>query len=92
MLLICYMVNYMCCGLTDYVVGARPLLEVTFLIGALLGDIIGSTRELHNIKSMDFDLFPAGSHFTDDSVMSIAVAEKFTGRRRAFDCTSPLYV
>ena len=55
---------------------ARPLLEVTFLIGALLGDIIGSTRELHNIKSMDFDLFPAGSHFTDDSVMSIAVAEK----------------
>lgn len=25
---------------------------------------------------MDFDLFPAGSHFTDDLVMSIAVAEK----------------
>ena len=47
-----------------------------FLVGALLGDIIGSTRELHNIKSMDFDLFPVGSHFTDDSVMSIAVAEK----------------
>lgn len=46
------------------------------MIGAILGDIIGSTRELKNVKSEDFDLFPRGSHFTDDSVMSVAVAEK----------------
>ena len=46
------------------------------MLGAILGDIIGSTRELHNIKSEDFDLFPPDSHFTDDSVMTIAVAEK----------------
>ena len=46
------------------------------LLGAILGDIIGSTREWHNIKSEDFDLFPPNSHFTDDSVMTIAVAEK----------------
>lgn len=46
------------------------------MIGAILGDIIGSTRELKNVKSEDFELFPTGSHFTDDSVMSVAVAEK----------------
>lgn len=49
------------------------------MLGAILGDIIGSTREWHNIKSEDFDLFPAGSHFTDDSVMTAAVAEKLLG-------------
>lgn len=46
------------------------------MLGAILGDIIGSTREWHNIKSEDFELFPAGSRFTDDSVMTVAVAEK----------------
>ena len=46
------------------------------MLGAVLGDIIGSTREWHNIKSEDFELFPRDSHFTDDSVMTVAVAEK----------------
>ena len=46
------------------------------MIGAILGDIIGSTRELHNVKSEEFELFPQGSCFTDDSVMTISVAEK----------------
>lgn len=46
------------------------------MLGAILGDIIGSTRELHNVKTEEFDLFPPGSHFTDDSVMTVAVAEK----------------
>lgn len=46
------------------------------MLGAILGDIIGSTRELKNIKSEEFELFPVGSHFTDDSVMTVAVAEK----------------
>lgn len=46
------------------------------MLGAILGDVIGSTREWHNIKSEDFELFPSGSRFTDDTVMSIAVAEK----------------
>lgn len=46
------------------------------MLGAVLGDIIGSTRELKNVKSEEFELFPTGSHITDDSVMSIAVAEK----------------
>ena len=46
------------------------------MIGAILGDIIGSTREWHNVKSEDFELFPRGSHFTDDTVLTVAVAAK----------------
>lgn len=40
------------------------------MYGAVLGDIIGSTYELHNVKSENIDLFPAGSTFTDDTVLS----------------------
>ena len=50
------------------------------MLGAILGDIIGSTREWHNIKSEGFELFPSDSHFTDDSVMTIAVANKLLNK------------
>lgn len=46
------------------------------MYGAVLGDIIGSTYELHNVKSENIELFPVGSTFTDDTVLSVAVAEK----------------
>lgn len=44
------------------------------MLGAIFGDIVGSTRELYNIKSKDFELLPRGSRFTDDTVMTLAVA------------------
>ncbi len=44
------------------------------MIGAIIGDIAGSTYEFHSIKTMDFPLFAPGSSYTDDSLMSIAVA------------------
>lgn len=28
------------------------------MLGAIFGDIIGSTRELHNVKTEEFELFP----------------------------------
>lgn len=46
------------------------------MFGAIIGDIIGSTYEWHNVKTEDFELFPQGSRFTDDTVLSVAVAEK----------------
>lgn len=46
------------------------------MIGALIGDIIGSTHEHSNVKTEEFELFPFGSRFTDDSVLTLAVAEK----------------
>ena len=45
------------------------------MLGALVGDIIGSTYENENCKSKAFDLFPKGSRFTDDSVLTAAVAD-----------------
>lgn len=45
------------------------------MIGAIIGDIIGSTYEFHNIQNYDFELFPQGSSFTDDTVCTIAIAD-----------------
>lgn len=45
------------------------------MLGALVGDIIGSVYEFHNTKSTDFELFHGASRFTDDSVMTLAVAK-----------------
>lgn len=45
------------------------------MLGAIIGDIVGSTREWHNIKTEDFELVPKGSRFTDDTVMTLAVAK-----------------
>lgn len=47
------------------------------MLGAILGDIIGSPYEFddNNIKTTEFPLFSANSTFTDDSVMTLAVAE-----------------
>ena len=44
------------------------------MIGAIIGDFAGSTYEFHSIKTKDFPLFAPGSSYTDDSLMSIAVA------------------
>ena len=46
------------------------------MIGAIIGDIIGSTYEFENIiNSKDFNLFTRASSFTDDTVMTIAVGQ-----------------
>lgn len=45
------------------------------MLGAIIGDIVGSTREWNNIKREDFELVPQDSRFTDDTVMTLAVAE-----------------
>ena len=42
--------------------------------GAIIGDIIGSRFERNNHKSKTFDLFNSDSRFTDDSVLTIAIA------------------
>ncbi len=44
------------------------------MFGAIYGDIVGSVYEFNNIRSKDFELFSDKSKFTDDSVMTLAVA------------------
>ncbi|MGI6307806.1 MAG: ADP-ribosylglycohydrolase family protein [Dethiobacteria bacterium] len=45
------------------------------MLGALAGDIIGSVYEWRNVKGTDFELFTPKSTFTDDTVLTVAVAE-----------------
>ncbi len=45
------------------------------MIGAIVGDVVGSRFEWKNIKSKEFELFNEKCHFTDDSVMTFAVFE-----------------
>ena len=50
------------------------------MYGAILGDIIGSPYEFdRGSKSKDFPLFSPDSTYTDDSVMTLAVADAFLG-------------
>jgi type I restriction enzyme M protein len=44
------------------------------MLGAIAGDVIGSRFEWDNIKTKEFELFTKRCKFTDDSVMSLAVA------------------
>ena len=52
------------------------------MLGAIIGDIVGSVYEFNNIKTTEFELFTEKSHFTDDTVMTIAVA---AGLWRGYD-------
>jgi ADP-ribosylglycohydrolase len=45
------------------------------LLGAVAGDIIGSRFEWHPTKSEIFPLLNPNCHFTDDSVLTLAVAD-----------------
>lgn len=45
------------------------------MLGAIAGDIIGSVYEHRPIKTTDFPLFQSKSRFTDDTVLTVAVAD-----------------
>ncbi|WP_205598581.1 hypothetical protein [Halomonas sp. NO4] len=45
------------------------------MLGAIAGDIIGSVHEGAGTKTRDFPLFTPASTFTDDTVLTVAVAE-----------------
>jgi type I restriction enzyme M protein len=45
------------------------------MLGAIFGDIVGSVYEFRNTKTKHFELFSKTSKFTDDTVMTLAVAD-----------------
>ena len=51
------------------------------MLGTIAGDIIGSIYEHQPIKTKDFPLFSERSAFTDDTVLTIAVADALTNDR-----------
>ena len=59
------------------------------MYGAILGDIVGSPYEFdcNNYKGKDFPLFSQRSEFTDDTVMTLAVAWALLDTRGQDDIT-----
>ncbi len=49
------------------------------MLGAIVGDIVGSVYEFDNHRSKDFPLFREDSHFTDDTILTIATADALMG-------------
>ena len=45
------------------------------ILGAIVGDIVGSRFEFDNYRAKDFDLFAPGCFATDDSIMTLAIAK-----------------
>ena len=45
------------------------------MIGAIIGDIVGSRFEFNNTDKTDFELFTPECSYTDDTICTIAVAE-----------------
>ena len=45
------------------------------MIGAIIGDIVGSKYEFNNIFDYNFPLFSTGCNYTDDTICTIAVAD-----------------
>jgi len=51
------------------------------MLGAIVGDIVGSVYEFDNHRSKDFPLFREDSKFTDDTILTIATADALMGWR-----------
>ncbi|MBM7562717.1 ADP-ribosylglycohydrolase [Fusibacter tunisiensis] len=54
------------------------------MIGAIIGDIVGSRFEFNNHKSKEFEFFTDECFVTDDSIMTLAVAKALMETERAF--------
>ena len=52
------------------------------IIGAIIGDIVGSRFEFNNYRSTNFEFLNDNCFFTDDTVMTIAVADWVTNKRQ----------
>ena len=55
------------------------------LLGAIAGDMIGSVYEFNAPKTTEFELFTPGSQITDDSILTLAVAEAILNGRSYLD-------
>ena len=51
------------------------------MLGSIVGDIVGSRFEFHNIKTKDFCLFDKSCCFTDDTILTCAVADHLVSKQ-----------
>ena len=57
------------------------------MIGAIIGDIVGSRFEFNNYRAKDFELFTSDCFFTDDSIMSLAIGKALLEAKGESDAT-----
>lgn len=55
------------------------------MLGAIIGDCIGSSREFDNVKTLDFDIFPQKSTYTDDTILTVATADAILNNKQYSD-------
>jgi len=55
------------------------------MLGAIAGDIIGSIYERNSIKSKQFELFSSNNFFTDDTVLTVAIAKSIINHENYID-------
>ena len=53
------------------------------MLGAIIGDIVGSIFEYSNIKTKEFELFGRECDITDDTVLTVAVADAIADEKPA---------
>lgn len=51
------------------------ILPKNYILGAIIGDVIGSVYEWNNVKTTNFPLFKSNTEFTDDSVLTFATMD-----------------
>jgi ADP-ribosylglycohydrolase len=61
-------------------------LQSAAVLGAILGDIVGSVYEGRGLKRADFPLFGPGCTFTDDTVLTVATADAILNARAYREC------
>ncbi|MDF2651515.1 MAG: ADP-ribosylglycohydrolase [Paenibacillus sp.] len=52
------------------------------MLGAVIGDVIGSVFEWHNTKSTEFKLYDRFTRFTDDTVLTVAIADAILNKKK----------
>lgn len=62
------------------------------MLGAIIGDIVGSRFEWNNIKTKDFEFLTHDCFATDDSIMSLAIAHAVLASEGNFDNLGELAV
>ncbi|MDR2387673.1 MAG: ADP-ribosylglycohydrolase family protein [Deltaproteobacteria bacterium] len=59
------------------------------MLGAIIGDIVGSRFEWNNFKSKEFEFFAKNCFFTDDTVMTIAIGQALLACDGQYDRLGP---
>lgn len=62
------------------------------MLGAIIGDIVGSRFEFDNIKTKEFKFFARTCYFTDDSVMTLSIAKALLEANDDFSNLSELTI